>query len=242
MRAISQHPEHSSIDPDEARRQHGDFVDLLSRLGAEVIELPVTEDFPDSCFTADVGVVIRRKALLGRMAHPGRQGEELRVENELRQVAESIERVSEQATLEGGDVLLIGDKVIAGRSTRTNEAGIDELNKFLDRLSIRQETASVPSNTLHLQTAASRLDDRSVIGREDVLEQSAFDEFEKVYTEPDEPEACNVVALGKDVILSADCPKAIRALDRAGFRPHGLDLSEFFKADGGPSCLILRVD
>jgi dimethylargininase len=56
--------------------------------------------------------------------------------------------------------------------------------------------------------------------------------------------AGNVICLGSNEVVadSSGCGDTIRELERSGVKVHALNLSEFRKGAGGPSCLILPVE
>ena len=45
---------------------------------------------------------------------------------------DQIEYIKAPGTLEGGDVMMVGDHFYVGRSARTNEEGIRQLTEILD--------------------------------------------------------------------------------------------------------------
>ena len=52
------------IDLALATKQHDDYVDVLRRLGVDILELPPDERHPESIFVADTAVVINGTALI----------------------------------------------------------------------------------------------------------------------------------------------------------------------------------
>jgi dimethylargininase len=239
--AVSRHSERELIDPDRARGQHQTYRKTLAAIGVEPIVLPPDEHHPDACFTQDPAVVLRGRALLGRAGVDSRRGEVTSIGEALGPLVTGMESVGEQATLEGGDILRLGRRLIVGRSRRTNDAGIDALRRFAEPLGYEVQVAVVPRGVLHLGTAVTTLSDDLVIGRDDVLEQPAFHEVDQISVKDDPVEACNVLALGRRVISSGEY-EINREVERRGFTVHELNLSEFTRADGGPTCLALLVD
>ncbi len=52
----------------------------------------------------------------------------------------------------------------------------------------------------------------------------------------------NVICLGDgELIAEASNAAAIESLEKQGYKVHALDLSEFLKGQGGPSCLIMPL-
>ncbi len=232
------HSERRLIDPRRARDQHNTFRKTLAAMGLELIVLPADERHPDACFTQDPAVVLEGRALVGRPGIESRRGEVESMMETLASLVADIQAVTEPATLEGGDVLILGSKLIVGQSRRTNDAGVEALGRFAKPLGYEVQVAQVPERVLHLGTAVTVLSDNLVIGRDDVLRQQAFRELDQISVTDDPLEACNVLAIGTQVISSGRYG-VNREVERRGFTVHELDLSEFVRADGGPTCLAL---
>ena len=66
-------------------------------------------------------------------------------------------------------------------------------------------------------------------------------EVGRIVLPDDEVVAANVLPLGGHVFVAAGNPRAVAALRKAGEQVVELDLSEFTKADGGPTCLVSHV-
>ena len=96
-----------------------------------------------------------RRAIIGRPGAPSRQGEEDAVAAALAGRF-PLTRLIPPATLEGGDVLILPDRVVVGRSGRTNAAGIAQLAVALAGTGLPVYAAPVESY-LHLLTAVTYL-------------------------------------------------------------------------------------
>jgi dimethylargininase len=238
-RALSNHPDASSIDPERARAQHEAYRRTLESLGLEVTVLPVDEENPDSCFVQDLAIVVNGRTLLCRPGAESRRPEVAGIEDAVRAVAGPVKRVEDPATLEGGDVLRVGDTLIVGSSERTNEAGIEALERFAapDAKVVRAE---VREPFLHLLSGMSAVEG-AVVGASALIDQQAFDGLERLPVPDEEAAGCNFVALGDDVVMAAGYPSIRKELEGRGLSVHEVDLSEFAKADGGPTCLSLLV-
>ena len=240
-RAVSNDPGRGLIDPGLARAQHARYCRLLEEAGLELIRLPADEDHPDACFTQDPAVVLGSHALLCRFGEPTRRGEEAALRGVLQPLLETVESLAAPATLEGGDVLVFGRRIVVGQSRRTNPAGIQALARWAEPLGYRVCPAAVPGWALHLGTSASVLTDSLVLGSAEALGQPAFDGLERVVVPDEDPRACNVVAVG-EVLIAAGTHGVHRELQRRGFTVRATDLTEFNRADGSPTCLSLLVD
>ena len=239
--AISLHPERELIDPVRARHQHEAYCRVLAGMGVELIELPADERHPDSCFTQDPALVLDGRALIGRLGAESRAAEAEAMEQALAPLVSAVDRLEAPATLEGGDVLRIGNRLLVGRSNRTNDEGIDALTAFAEPLGYSVHAVEVPRGVLHLSTAVTALTDELVTGLDEVLENEVFRGLERLPVGDAPLPACNVLAIGDQVIASGDY-RAHDRLESRGFKVHRLDLSEFERADAGPTCLSLLID
>jgi dimethylargininase len=239
VKALSRHAERDTIDPERARAQHAAYREALEGAGVEVTVLPVDEELPDSCFVQDVAIVLDGRALLCRPGAPSRLAEASRIEPALRKVTDSIEPVEAPATIEGGDVLSLGERFVVGRSERTNEEGIGALERFAGP-EAHVVWAKVPERFLHLLSGVAVADDVA-IGAEDVIDQPAFEGLQRVAVSEEDVRGCNFVRIGGDVLMAAGFDRVAKLLEERGLHVHAVDLSEFRKADGGPTCLSLLI-
>lgn len=241
VRAESRHPDRHRIDPERARAQHRAYRGLLETAGFNVVVLPPDESYPDSCFTQDPAIVVAGQALVGRFGAPSRRGEEDGLVEALGPFVQFIDRVAPPGTLEGGDLIRAGRRLIVGRSRRTNDEGIAALRRFAEPLGFEVATAEVPAWALHLQTAATAAGGRAVIGTEEVVTQAAFEGLERIVVDEGDRGACNVADVGRALIAAGDHP-VHQQLRKLGFEVWATDLDEFERADGSPTCLSLLVD
>src|SRR5438046_924263 len=101
------------IDVALALKQHAEYTSALRETGVQVEMLEPVEDFPDACFMQDPAMVIDNTAILNRMGAPSRAGETALVAQILRARFEA-HALQAPATLEGGDVLNVGERVLVG--------------------------------------------------------------------------------------------------------------------------------
>src|SRR5215216_3982261 len=126
------HIERTPIDLDVARAQHHAYIQALKNLGCDVVELSAESDLPDSVFVEDTAFILPEVAVITR---PGADSRKPETESIIQTLAPYIElvRVCAPATLDGGDVLILGKRIYIGLSTRSNQEAIDQLNKLLGR-------------------------------------------------------------------------------------------------------------
>jgi dimethylargininase len=124
------HREREPIDLDAARRQHAAYEECLRDAGCRVERLPAGPDMPDSVFIEDTALVVDEAAIVTRPGAPSRRIETAAVAGVLARYR-PVHQMASPGTADGGDVLIAGRRVFVGRSTRTNQAGIDEMRDVL---------------------------------------------------------------------------------------------------------------
>lgn len=227
----------ATIDVALARRQHAEYCQALIAAGLRVETRPADERFPDSCFMQDPAVVIAGRAIIGRPGAASRRGEE-------EDIAEALEgrfplsRISAAGTLEGGDVLILPDRVVVGLSGRTNAAGIAQLAAALAGTGLPVYAAEVRPY-LHLLTAVTYLGAGIALAVEDWPLPSPLTGLEVLRVPPEEAYAANSLGNGRHVIVPAGHPHTAALLAAHGFDVLPVPVSEFAKADGGVTCLSL---
>ena len=113
------HVDRTPIDLETARRQHQHYVETLSGLGCEIIELPPLHDHPDSVFVEDPAFVLDEIAIIARSGAASRRGEAETVAAALA-AHRRCHPVEPPGCIDGGDVLLLGHTLYVGLSSRTN--------------------------------------------------------------------------------------------------------------------------
>ncbi len=233
---ISCHPMRDAIDLDLAKEQHNAYCRTLAELGLEVIELSPDDSRPDSCFVEDNAVVHRGRALICRMAKESRRGEEQSVEQVLRQYTQ-VRRTNAPATVEGGDVIHVPDRLISGLSQRTNLNGIEQMR---DWLGVDVDAVSDPS-MIHLKSHATYLGENKMIMSRRFSSHPAFRDFDKVILPEDEAYAADTLSVGGTVLMASGRRKAHDLVRQAGFEVVPLDTSEFEKCEGALTCLSILI-
>ncbi|MCU0502299.1 MAG: arginine deiminase family protein [Anaerolineae bacterium] len=234
---------HAAIDVALAQAQHAEYCQALAAAGLLVEALPPDERFPDSCFMQDPAVVIggrcatARRAVVGRPGAPSRQGEEDAVAAALTGRF-PLTRLIPPATLEGGDVLILPDRVVVGQSGRTNAAGIAQLAVALSGTELPVYAAPVESY-LHLLTAVTHIGQGILLAIEGWPLPAPLADLEVLRVPPEEAYAANSLGVGKYVIVPAGHPRTEAMLAARGLDILLVPMSEFAKADGGVTCLSL---
>ncbi len=225
------------IDLALAGRQHEAYCRMLRDCGAAVRTLDVNRELPDSVFIEDTAVVLDEVAVLASMGAPARRAEPAAVEPELWKYRE-VQRIELPATLDGGDVLRVGRKLLVGLSSRTNRAGAEALQAVTRRFGY--EVTPVPvRRCLHLKSAVGALPDGRLLVNPDWLDAKALGGIDRVRVPAEEPDGANVVVVGTTVCLPAAHSRTADLVRGFGFEVRKVDLSEFAKAEGCVTCLSL---
>ncbi len=231
-------------DLHRARAQHARLRELLGLYGAEVIAVPECPGHPNSVFTRDPAVVTPKGYVELRMGLPTRRGEEGWLARHLEELGvPRAGRIEPPGTLEGGDVILAGRVAFVGLSSRSNGDGVRQLKALLERMSYEVRVARVPSPYLHIGGAMSMVAPDRVLACAGAFPRGFFAGFELIEVSPDDFVSGNVICLRpNEVIAEASQRRVMERLSGAGVEVHPLDLSEFVKGTGGPTCLILPVE
>ena len=232
----------------KAALQWKNFFDLLTReLHARVELLKPVRGLPDLVFTANAGVVEKRLFVRSNFRHSERRGEEPYDEAWFRKNGYRVKTVERPFCFEGeGDILRMGDELYTGFHFRSDVEAHEAIACYLrtSYLPLRLQD----KRFYHLDTCFAPLDKESALVYMPAFEpyaQLALWETIRDPIEVPEDEAlrfvCNLVAVGKNVILPEGCPNTAKQLEKRGFRVYFLDFSEFIKAGGAAKCLVLRL-
>lgn len=222
------------IDVEKAVREHEEYCKLLRDHGLKVIELSVNKAYPDSTFIEDTAVVVDEIAVMANPGAESRRGEVEGIEPELAKYRK-IAHIQSPATLDGGDVLQVGKKIFVGRSPRTNSAGIESLKNILMPLGYRVIPVKL-KNCLHLKSACTSLDEKTLLANTDWLDLKPFADFKIIPIPKDEPWAANILRLNNSIILHVGFTKTIALIQQLRFNTETIDISELLKAEAGLTC------
>lgn len=234
LQCISSNPLRHTIDITRARKQHNYYCHTLSELGLEVVKLDRDDMHPDSCFIEDTAIIQSGKALIARMAKSSRRGEELPVEAILQDYL-SVKRAKAPATIEGGDVIHLPNRLICGLTQRTNKTGMEVMTNWFD---VHTEIIT-DLNIIHLKSHVTYLGKNTMITTLVYASHPVLNEFKVLIVPDDEAYAANTLTIGESVLLPKNYPKSKEILEEAGFEVICLDMSEFAKCEGALTCLSL---
>ena len=241
VEGITSAPELGKPDYALALRQHDDYIKALKECGVDVMILDADEELPDSCFVEDTAVITRKCAIIANPGAPTRNAEAKKMIPAIKEFfsEDRIEYIKAPGTLEGGDVMMVGDHFYAGRSERTNAEGIRQFIEILERHGLTG--SEVPLElVLHLKTGVNYIEDNTMLVCGEFIDKPDFAKYDKIIVPEAEAYAANCIRVNDKVIMPKGYPETEKAIKGAGFDVILVDTSEYKKLDGGLSCLSLR--
>ena len=212
------------------KKQHLAYRQALLALGLDVLVLPAESAYPDAYFVEDAAIVTP--------CAPSRRGEELSLQPFLAYYR-PLFHIRPPGTVDGGDVLMVGNHFFIGLSERTNQEGASQLNSFLADAGHTSKTVSVTAG-LHLKSGVSYVGNDILLLIHTLADYPAFARYQRIVLDPDEEYAANTLFINEVLLIPQGYPKIRTKLASLGRRIIELDVSEVRKMDGGLSCMSLR--
>jgi len=221
--------------------------DALQDLGANVSVCRSRRGLPDMTFTANAGLARRKVFIPSRFRYAERAGEEPVFTRWFRRQGYRIAPLAEDQRFEGaGDAIFLGGKLFAGYYFRSDIQTHADLGRILGARVL--SLALVNPRFYHLDTCLSPLGRGLAVYYPDAFDRYGLrvlrenvDDLIRVSHDEAYQFGCNLIVVGKKVILPKPCHRLARALKRRGYLPTPLDFSEFIKAGGAGRCLTLRL-
>jgi len=225
--------------------QHNLLKSVLSRSGCKIIDIPELGGHPNSVFTRDTALMTPKGYIRLRMGLDSRRGEEEWMSGVLASLGERcIGEIKPPGIAEGGDIILAGNVAFIGHSKRTNKEGIEQLSGFLKEIDYEIRVFEVEGKYLHLGGAMSMIGPERILCCSDVFPDGFFKGFDTIEVSYPGISSGNVICIRENEVIANidENYKVVMDLETHGVNVHGLDLSEFRKGAGGPTCLILPVE
>ncbi len=237
-KGVVTHIERTTVDTERADTQWEAYTKALEDNGWTTREVAFADSLADSVFVEDTLVILDNVAVVTRSSVNSRRDEADAAEDAAASLGLDIERIMHPGTLDGGDVLVVGDRIYVGRGSRTNADGIRQLREIATRTGYRV-TAVPVTKALHLKTALTALPDGTILGHPDLVDNPAF--FPRFLSVP-EKAGTNVVVLSEtSVLVSSSAPKTAAMISDLGYTVVSVDISEFEKLEGSLTCLSVRL-
>jgi N-dimethylarginine dimethylaminohydrolase len=236
-----------AFDKQLAMRQHREMVDAYESAGVACHYLPIDEAVPYQVYARDSSFMTPYGAVICQLANPRRRGEYATCLRFYLANGIPVYDLVSAGNFEGGDFNIIrpGVALVGYTDHRSEEvaarqvanwfimegwevrfAPIDQFYVHIDLMvcMLNEDCAAVCLDTTDEETVAWLRSKRIEIIPVSFKETMAL--------------GCNVVALGKDRVLSTLAAKDLNArLRAAGFEVHDPDMSMFTWAGGGVHCM-----
>jgi dimethylargininase len=232
------HIERTPIDAEKADEQWSGYVAALEEFGWQVEEAPVADTLPDSVFIEDAVIIVDDIAIVGNPGSDHRKDEVQGIDAFVSKLGLDPRFIVEPGTLDGGDVLKVGNTIYVGRTLRTNGEGISQFRDIVAPLGYTVIPVPV-TRALHLKSAVTALPDGSIIGYLPLVDDPNL--FERFRAIPEAHGAAVVVLDPGTVLMSASATQTIDMLEDLGYTVITVDISEFEKLEGCVTCLSVRV-
>lgn len=238
---------HEIAEKDQTIKQHDQLKNILSNFGCQVVDVPELANHPNSVFTRDVSLTTPEGYIKLRMGLEARGGEETWMASHLKKSnIPCVGEIYSPGFIEGGDIILAGKVAFVGISSRTNENGLKQLSDILKKMDYEIRTTPISDDYLHIGGAMSAIGPDKILCCADVFPDGFFEGFETIEVPHQnfKPSVGNVICLQENEVIAnaAENMETIKILESNGVTVHHLDLSEFRKGAGGPTCLILPVE
>lgn len=238
---ITSAPELGTPIYERALEEHYDYEHALEQCGVDVTVLPALEQFPDACFVEDPAVITRCGAIITNPGAASRNGETEHILPAVRRFFDEdhIAYIQAPGTLEGGDVMMVGDHFYVGRSARTNAEGIRQFIEILRGWGLDGSEVTL-EEVLHLKTGVNYLENNNMLVSGEFVDKPEFAQYNRVEVPAEEAYGANCIWVNGTVIVAEGYPRVLAAVQGLGYKTLVVDTSEYRKIDGGLSCLSLR--
>lgn len=232
------HIDRVPVDLSAALVQWQHYVDALTEGGWQTVDVEPARDCPDSVFVEDTVVMFGGTAVITNPAAPSRKAEVDGTAKALADLGYPVLSMTGPGTLDGGDVLKVGNLVYVGRGGRTDAAGVAEFRALLEPLGAT--VIAVPlTKVLHLKSAVTALPDGTIIGHPPLVDDPGF--FPHFRPMPEEAGSHVVDLGGGRLLMAASAPRSAELIADLGYQPVLVDISEYEKLEGCVTCLSVRL-
>jgi N-dimethylarginine dimethylaminohydrolase len=244
------HPQHPT-DTERAVDQWQRLYETYLSLGHDVQLIDPIAGLPDMVFTANGGFTLDSVAYGALFTYEQRMPEgpafmEWFEANGFRVAAPTVTNEGE------GDLMLVGDTILAGTGFRSASESHREVARVFDREVVT--LTLIDPRFYHLDTALAVLDPRTGDSDANIAYlPGAFDERSRAVLEERYPDAVlvgdedaavlglNSISDGRNVIISSRAKGFEQQLLERGYNPIGVDLSELLLGGGGVKCCTLEL-
>lgn len=234
------HLERIPIDLQRAREQHQQYERALISLGCEVISLPELPNLPDAVFVEDTAVILNEIAII---TNPGAESRKPEIDSisEVLKKYRKLFQIQSPATIDGGDVLVIGKKIFVGLSGRSNLEAVNQMQSKLAEFGYQVSGVEV-KGCLHLKSAVTAVSSTTLLINPNWVDTNQFAGFDFIEVDETEPFAANGLLIGNSVIYPTSFPKTKHKLEQNGVKLVLVEADELAKAEGAVTCCSLILN
>lgn len=233
------------VDVQVAQAQWEHLHQTYLRLGHSVDLIEPISGLPDMVYTANGGFIAHDIAVVARFRFPERAGESRAYASWMSSVG--YRPVTTRHVNEGqGDLLMVGERVLAGYGFRTDQRAHAEIAAVLGLPVVSLEL--VDPRFYHLDTALAVLDDHTIAYYPPAFSTAAQEQLSALFRDAIVVGSAdafvfglNAVSDGLNVVLPVAAMGFAAQLRAAGFEPVGVDLSELLKGGGSVKCCTLEI-
>lgn len=235
-------------DPVRATRQWRNLRAAIADLpGIEVVEAAPVAGLPDMVFTANGGLHVDHRVVVGTFRYPERRGETPYFSRWFADHGWEVIAPPEGQFLEGaGDVVRTAHGWIAGYPQRSSPAAHRWLTEVLGDPVLSLEL--VDPRYYHLDTCLVVLGEESAAYAPDAFDQygrrvlaARFPDLIAVEGEEAERFGCNLVAWSRHAVVASGTPRLQAALRERGWDLAEVEVDEYIKSGGAARCLVLTL-
>lgn len=235
-----------NIDTDKATEQHNAFIKALRENGITTEFLTPSQEYPEQVFTRDIGFTVGEQVFIGEMAADIRQGEETELQKWLSAQGIASKRL-DGSRVEGGDVMLDGDRLYVGISSRTSGNVVKQLQAELPDFEVIP--VDFDEKYLHLDCVFNILSPTEALIFPEALSEETVailgSRYELITVNAEEQFklGTNVLSIGDRRVFSQ--PQNIEVneqLKKHGFHVIECDFSEIIKSGGAFRCCTMPLE
>jgi len=242
------HPERPTDTPLALRQWHA-LHDTYVGLGHRVELIEPLEGLPDMVYAANGATVVDGLVYSAKFRYPQRQPEGPAYQKWFADQG-FVTHTAAQVNEGEGDLLVVGDVILAGTGFRTDLEAHTELAQLTGREVVTLELTN-PSY-YHLDTALAVLSSDATAPQiayyPGAFSPASLDELRRrfpdaiVATERDAIAlGLNAVSDGENVVVAPGAVDLAERLRERGYRPIPVDTSELLKGGGGAKCCTLEI-
>ncbi|WP_446899782.1 dimethylarginine dimethylaminohydrolase family protein [Clostridium sp. LBM24168] len=238
------------IDNERCLKEHSELVDAYRSNGVEVVLTNPDSKLHDQVFSRDFGACIKEGWICGNFRINTRKGETEAYANTMDELGIPCVAKCSKGYFEGGDFWMLDEKNIAiGVLERTDEAGVEEIRRQIEKYGYNVMSVPSPEKCLHLDMCFNIVSEKLAVACKQVLPDNFLKTLEKLnfkIIDVDKSEllkcCCNLQALGNGRVVSFKNNKKVnKALRTDGIDVIEIDINEIFKHDGGIHCMTFPL-